>query len=67
MIALVNRSLALAEAERLGLAVLDPPQELELEPYPVHLGWHRRHAGNAVRRWVVEQIVRCLPDGFAIG
>jgi DNA-binding transcriptional LysR family regulator len=67
MIALVNRSLAMAEAERLGLAVLDPPPELELAPYPVHVGWHRRQAPSAARRWVVEQMVTRMPDGFAAG
>jgi hypothetical protein len=38
MIALVNPSLALAKAERLGLVVLAPQRELELAPYPVRAG-----------------------------
>ena len=67
MIALVNRSLAEAEAERLGLTVLDPPRELELAPYPVHIAWHRRQAQSALRRWVVERMVEHMPEGFADG
>jgi DNA-binding transcriptional LysR family regulator len=67
MIALVNRSLALAEAERLGLVVLAPPRELELAPYPVHVAWHRRQAQNGLCRWTADQIVKHMPEGFADG
>ena len=67
MIALVNRSLALAEAERLGLVVMAPPRELELAPYPVHVAWHRRQARNALCRWTADQIIKHMPEGFADG
>ena len=67
MIALVNRSLALAEAERLGLTVLAPPRELELPPYPVHVAWHRRHAENTLSRWTADQMIKYMPEGFANG
>ncbi|HLX13913.1 MAG TPA: LysR family transcriptional regulator [Bradyrhizobium sp.] len=67
MIALVNRSLALAEAERLELVVLTPPRELELSPFPVHVAWHRRQAQNALCRWTADQIIKHMPEGFAYG
>jgi len=66
-IALTNRSLALAQAGRYGLAVLEPPTELELRPYPVHVAWHRRRNKCAVRRWVSERIERLMPENFADG
>jgi LysR family transcriptional activator of mexEF-oprN operon len=67
MIALINRSLALAEAERLGLVVLRPPHELELAPYPVHVAWRRRQESDTLSRWLADQIIEYMPEGFADG
>ena len=67
MIALVNRSLALAEAERLGLVVLRPPHELQLAPYPVHVAWRRRQEPDTLTRWLADQIIKYLPEGCADG
>jgi DNA-binding transcriptional LysR family regulator len=66
-IAVTNRSFALAHAARFGLAVFEPPSQLELRPYAVHAAWHRRATKSAVRRWVVDQIAAFMPENFADG
>ena len=51
LVLLLGKRVAAVMAEPLGLRVLEPPRELDLEGFTVSLIWHERHRADPAHAW----------------